>query len=222
MFTGIDDMLHYYFILKSITPLWLRSGGRLIAAYPPQGAGKLQSLASGLPRDYNDIPHDFTLPMRYSMKKVIVMTGILATLVLALCLPGIAGAQDKSTTDALRKFQGSWVMTSAEMDGRKIGDEQVKKSRITFTGNKVELLTPHQHKEIIVAKVTKVDDIKKEMQWVRSSGPHSGITMTAKFEFQGPDSYIIIFNPKGDALPAAFTTTPGSGHIKHSWKRDKK
>ena len=28
-------------ILKSISPLWLRSGGRLIAAIPPAGTGKL-------------------------------------------------------------------------------------------------------------------------------------------------------------------------------------
>ena len=60
-------------------------------------------------------------------------------------------AQGQSDAEALQKFQGAWVLVSAEMDGKQVKDEHVKLSKITFVGNKVELVAPHQHKDTIYA-----------------------------------------------------------------------
>ncbi len=132
----------------------------------------------------------------------------------------------KSAIDSaeLQKFQGTWEMVTAEMDGKKVGDAHVKQSRITFVGNKVEVTTPHQHKEKIVATMTKLDPSKKpgETQWVRSTGPNKGKTMTAIYEFEGPDQYKISFDSKVKETPKNFGTKAGSGHIWHTWKRVKK
>lgn len=134
-----------------------------------------------------------------------------------------AQAQGQSAETELQRFQGTWALISAEMDGKKVDDADVNKSKITFVGNKVELITPHQHKDTIVASITKLDLMKnpKEMHWVRTAGPNAGTTMTAIYEFEGPDQYKICFDPAGLAVPKKFGTKAGSGHIWHTWKRVK-
>lgn len=134
-----------------------------------------------------------------------------------------AQTQGLSVDAELQKFQGSWVMISAEMDGKKVHDAHVKQSRITFVGDKVEIITPHQHKDKIVASVAKLDLTKnpKEMHWVRTVGPNAGATTIAIYEFEGPDQYKICFDPAGLAVPKKFGTKAGSGHIWHTWKRVK-
>jgi len=133
-------------------------------------------------------------------------------------------AQQQSVDAELQKFQGTWMMISAEMDGKKVHDTHVKKSRITFVDDKVEIITPHQHKEKIVATVAKLDVTKnpKEMHWIRATGPNAGKTVIAIYEFESPDQYKICFDPAGLAVPKKFGTKAGHGHVWHTWKRTKK
>ena len=81
----------------------------------------------------------------------------------------------------LKKFQGTWVMLSGEHDGKAIHEKYLKKNKITFIGDKVEIFSPHQHQEVMVAKITKIDTSKKpyEVQWIRETGPKAGTTMNA-------------------------------------------
>jgi uncharacterized protein (TIGR03067 family) len=133
----------------------------------------------------------------------------------------VAQTQEKSIDTELQKFQGTWVMILAEMDGKKVPEEHVKQNKITFVGNKVELFSPHQHKEVIVASITKLDVSKnpKEMHWVRVNGPHAGKTVISIYEFEGPDQYKVSFDPAALTVPKKFGTETGSGHIWHNWKR---
>ncbi|MBI4773305.1 MAG: TIGR03067 domain-containing protein [Deltaproteobacteria bacterium] len=154
-----------------------------------------------------------------------IFFAILTVLSLVWSAWTIAGAQaQQQSVDAeLQKFQGTWMMISAEMDGKKVNDAHVKQSRITFVGDKVELIAPHQHKDTIVASVVKLDCTKnpKEMHWVRTAGPNAGKTMIAIYEFEGPDQYKICFDPASLVVPKEFGTKAGSGHIWHTWKRAK-
>ena len=149
---------------------------------------------------------------------------LFCVLLIAGSLAGVALAEDKIDGAELKKFQGTWVMTSAEMDGKKVHDAHVKVSKITFVGTAVEVLSPHQGKEKIVAKVTKLDPSTKPAQihWIRSAGPKAGATMMAIYEFTGPDQYKVCFDPAGQGAPDKFATKAGSGHIWHNWKRVKK
>ena len=154
--------------------------------------------------------------------KIFVMVTVMS-LVWSVGAIAAALAQGQSADAELQKFQGTWVMVSAEMDGKNVSDADVKQSKITFVGNQVEVIAPHQHKDKIVASVTKLDLTKnpKEMHWVRSAGPNAGTTMIAIYEFEGPDQYKICFDPAGLAAPKKFGTKAGSGHIWHTWKRVK-
>jgi len=136
----------------------------------------------------------------------------------------VAGqAPGQSAEAELQKFQGTWVLIAAEKDGRKVDSAQVKQSGMTVVGNKIELLTPHQHQDKIIATVKELDLTKnpKEIHWVRTTGPNAGTAMKAIYEFEGLDRYKICFDPAGAVVPRKFETRPGSGHICHTWKRVK-
>jgi len=153
--------------------------------------------------------------------KVFLAIVTVMTLVWSVWTIAAAHAQQQNVDAELQKFQGTWVMISAEMDGKKVHDTHVKQSRITYVGDKVEVITPHQHRDTIIASVVKLDLTKnpKEMHWVRTAGPNTGKTMIAIYEFEGPDQYKICFDPAGLAVPKEFGTKEGSTHIWHTWKR---
>jgi len=157
------------------------------------------------------------------MRSKIFVVATVMTLLWSVSMFTVAQAQEKTTNPELQKFQGTWVMISAEMDGKKVSEEHVKQNKITFVGDKVELFSPHQHKEVIVASITKIDATKnpKEIHWVRANGPNAGKTMTSIYEFEGPDQYKASFDPATLAVPKKFGTETGSGHVLHNWKRVK-
>lgn len=124
--------------------------------------------------------------------------------------------------DELDKFRGNWVMTAGHVDGKAVADDNVKKNRITWDGDKIVIVSPHQNPEPIKAKITKITPKGKggQMEWKRENGPGSDVTMLAIYEWDGPDAYKIAFDPKGKARPT--TTEPKEGQIVHVWKREKK
>jgi uncharacterized protein (TIGR03067 family) len=144
-----------------------------------------------------------------------------ATLLLPVAAAVLLVAAD-AKDDELKKFQGTWVLASGERDGEKLPDEHVKKSKITWEGKRVSLLTPHQSREMIRAEVA-LDPGKspKRMEWVRDAGPGKGMTMHAIYEFLDADRYRVCFAPPGKDRPKEFATRPGSGHTLHVWKRAK-
>ena len=157
------------------------------------------------------------------MRSTILVMVTVMSLVWSVGTIGAAPAPGQSAEAELQKFQGTWVMIAAEMDGKKVPDAQVKQSKITFVGDKIEVIAPHQHKDTIVASVTKLDLTKnpKEMHWVRSTGPNVGTAMMGIYEFEGLDRYKICFDPASRVVPQKFVTSPGSGLICHTWRRVK-
>jgi len=150
----------------------------------------------------------------------------LAAVLLLISFAGLATAADTLGDDAkaeLKKFQGTWVLISGEVDGKKVADEHAKQSKITWDGHKISLVTPHQSEETILAMVTKMDLTKnpKEIHWVPSNGPSAGTTMIAIYEFDDGDQYKISFDPSGKGSPKEFSTKEGTGHVRHIWKRVK-
>lgn len=143
---------------------------------------------------------------------------------LLLIAAGLVAAADKDNDAAkdLQKLQGSWVLASGEKDGKKLADEDVKRSKITWRGKEALVATPHQSKERIRATVT-LDPGKtpRQMDWVRVEGPYAGKSMHAIYEFVSEDEYRICFAPAGKDRPTEFRTRPGTGHMLHVWKRVK-
>lgn len=149
--------------------------------------------------------------------QVAVLLASFATLLVA------ADAKDDEVKKELQKFQGDWVLASGEKEGEKLADEHVKESKLTWKGKAVTLFTPHQSKEKIQAEATLTPGKSpRQMDWVRSTEPGKGKTMSAIYEFIAEDQYRICFAPPGKERPTEFKTKPGSGQLLHVWKRVKK
>lgn len=157
--------------------------------------------------------------MRYKISIIAV-----AALLLWSFGPSFAAEiQGPDAQKELQKFQGVWVMVSGEMDGKKVADEHVKKSKIKYDGTKVELVLPNQTSETILSDITKIDTTKnpKEVHKFRKSGPNASKTVIAIYEFEGDDQYKIAFDPAGKTQLKEFITKEGTGHVWNTWKRVK-
>lgn len=151
---------------------------------------------------------------------------LIAVGLLLLCPIGAALGADIGGEDAkkeLEKFQGTWVMVSGEMDGKKAADEHVKQSKISYEGNKIEIVVPNQTGETIIADIVKIDPTKtpKEMHFVRKNGPNAGKTLIGIYEFDGDGQYRFAFDPSGNVTLKEFVTKEGTGHVRNMWKRVK-
>ncbi len=153
-------------------------------------------------------------------------TKLLAVGLVVLCSvvsPLISGAIGETADKELNKFQGTWVMVSGDWDGKKIADADVSKSKITYEGNKGQLIAPHQSKETIFFDIIKLDPSKspKEFQFIRRTGPSAGKTIKAIYEFDGNDQFKFAFDPTAATTPKDFTAKAGTGQIRQTWKRVK-
>jgi len=153
-------------------------------------------------------------------------TTLMTVAVSLLWSVGSSFAADVGGADAqkeLQKFQGTWVMVSGEKDGKKAADEHVSRSKLTYQGDKLQIMVPNQHGEMLLADIVKIDPTKspKEMHFVRKNGPNAGKTLVGIYEFEGDDQYKFAFDPSGAMTLKEFTTKTGTGHIRNTWKRVK-
>jgi len=152
---------------------------------------------------------------------------LLAATLWLLCHVGLSLAGDVAGGEAaakeLEKFQGDWVMVSGEMDGKKVSDEHMTQSKVSYEGNKIEIVVPNQTSETIIADIVKIDPTKspRTMHFVRRNGPNAGKTLTAIYEFQRDGQYRFAFDPTGKMTLEEFVTKEGTGHVRNTWKRVK-
>ena len=76
----------------------------------------------------------------------------------------------------LQKLQGTWVMVSGELGGKKAVDDHVNRGKIVYEGDKIQITVPNQTTETIIAEIVKIDPTKnpKEMHFIRRERPQRG------------------------------------------------
>jgi uncharacterized protein (TIGR03067 family) len=133
-----------------------------------------------------------------------------------------AGLEEDAEKE-LRKFQGVWEMVSGEVSGKKVADEDAKRSKIEFEGKNGKVVTPHQSADTIVFEIVKLDPTQtpKRFHFIRKTGPSAGKEIIGIYEFESDDKYKFAFDPTGVMVPKDFATKEGTGHIRHSWKKVK-
>ena len=131
--------------------------------------------------------------------------------------------EERKLKKKLQKLQGTWVMVSGELGGKKAADEHVRQSKIVYEGNKLQIMVPNQTGETIIAEVVKIDPTKnpKEMHFIRKNGPNAGKILIGIYEFEGDDQYKFAFDPTGAMTLKDFSTKEGTGHVRNTWKRVK-
>jgi uncharacterized protein (TIGR03067 family) len=151
---------------------------------------------------------------------------LIATALMLLGSIGSPFAAEVGGEDAkkeLKKLQGTWVMVSGELGGKKAADEHVNRGKIVYEGDKIQITVPNQTAETIVAEIVKIDPTKtpKEMHFIRKNGPNAGKTLIGIYEFEGDDQYKFALDPTGAMTLKEFVTEEGRGHVRNTWKRVK-
>lgn len=141
---------------------------------------------------------------------------------LAVGLLVAAHSKDDGAKKDLEKLQGTWILVSAERDGKKLAEEEVKKTKIAFKDD--TFVFPDASGIGTSQKgIIKVDP-SKTPKWMDSKAANDtakGELSLGIYEIAG-DDYKVCFAPPGKERPKEFSSKPGSGHIFQVWKREKK
>jgi uncharacterized protein (TIGR03067 family) len=128
------------------------------------------------------------------------------------------GPQDDAAKKELKTFQGTWVLVSAERDGKKASDE--KAIRLVIMDTKYSLTQESSavigHRGAFLldpAKKPKATDVTV------TEGPEKGKTFLGIYELSN-DDYKVCFAPAGKERPTEFSSK--SGNLLQVWKREKK
>jgi uncharacterized protein (TIGR03067 family) len=149
---------------------------------------------------------------------------VVTVLFLTACVSPVehpASAKRAAVDQELDRLAGTWVLVGGYLDGKPVADDQVKRSRITWNGNKISTQSPHIQGEVIVA-TSAVDPTTdpRRMDIVYEGGrPTQGAL--AIYEWLGPDRYRIAIDRRGGTRPAEFVSEPGTGQTLHVWQREK-
>lgn len=131
-----------------------------------------------------------------------------------------ADVTDDAAKKDLAKFQGNWILISAERDGKKTPQEEAKKLTLAIQGEQFVL---RKDSVVISEGRLTLDPTKtpKEIDESITTGPNKGKTFLAIYEIDD-EHHKICFAAAGKARPTAFSSPLGSGNLLQVWKREKK
>jgi uncharacterized protein (TIGR03067 family) len=121
--------------------------------------------------------------------------------------------------DELAKFDGTWVGVSATQDGKEVPKAEAESMRLTVSGEKYTFKVGDTEAE----GTHKLDPTRspKQIEAVRTKGPHAGEKMLGIYELTG-DTYRVCFAAPGKTeRPTEFKSAAGSGHRLIVMKRQK-
>jgi uncharacterized protein (TIGR03067 family) len=142
--------------------------------------------------------------------------------VAALVFGLVATAQDKDPKDAkaeLERFTGTWRGVSVVRDGKQVPKEEAEAIRLVVMGEKYSLKEGADE----IEGTHKLDPTKKpkEIDAVRTKGPHKGETLRGLYELS-EDTFIVCFAAPGKDRPKDLKPEGGPGLRVLAFKREKK
>lgn len=145
--------------------------------------------------------------------------GLVTALALTFLLAANPPAnQDKAVKEELDKLQGTWRITSLEMDGKPIPQEFLKEAKIIVKGDKFE-----SRVGVPYTGTVKIDPTQKPktIDLVFESGPEKGNTSLGIYELDG-DTWKICLGVNTMERPTEFAAKPGTGFALEKLTREKK
>jgi uncharacterized protein (TIGR03067 family) len=119
----------------------------------------------------------------------------------------------------LKKFDGTWTLSSGEAEGKALTEMQLKGGTLVIKDGHFTITMPAKEK---LTGTQKVDPSKtpKTIEITDDSGANKGKTSLGIYEFKG-EEFHCVFAPPGKDRPAKFSTAPDSGQWLHVWKKTK-
>jgi uncharacterized protein (TIGR03067 family) len=121
----------------------------------------------------------------------------------------------------LQEFKGTWRMSSKEVDGKKLREEEIKDLVLTHDGS--GNCSVRRLEKLIAEATIKLDPTKtpKTIEIAFTEGERKGQTVVGIYELEGDAFRVCIARP-GDERPAEFSTSAGSGRTLVLFNRKRK
>lgn len=111
--------------------------------------------------------------------------------------------------EQLRALEGTWAFDRLEIDGSPIPPEHLGHSRILIDGDRFRTESPEATYEGVFNIDVEATPHHIDIDFI--AGPEAGRTNRGIFRLDG-DQFELCLDMQGRNRPAAFKTTPGSGH----------
>lgn len=117
-------------------------------------------------------------------------------------------------------LNGTWVLTSAVVDGVKTSATLIKKEnhRRTFTDNKLEI--QRDDLSVPITATFELDIAKGTIDITPNEGPDKGKVVPGIFDIKGDTLRMCVVDP-GNPRPKEFSSKVGTGRILTEFKRKK-
>jgi uncharacterized protein (TIGR03067 family) len=150
------------------------------------------------------------------------------SLTVAILLAGISqptaahDTKEEAVMKDMKMLTGTWTVVSAERDGKKLTDEQIKGISLTIEGT--GKTSVRRGDQLLFEGTLAIDPTKKPKTMdstQTSDGENKGKTTLSIYEVEGDTLKLCSAEP-GKDRPTEFAAKSGSGHFLREFKRDKK
>jgi len=113
--------------------------------------------------------------------------------------------------------EGTWILVTSELGGKKLPDEGLKDSRLILTGGRYSFQNDYGTYKVALPEQA---GSPTPMDIVGTDGPNKGKTILAIYELSG-DTLRICYDLGGKQRPSEFTTHAGTSQFLVLYKRAK-
>jgi uncharacterized protein (TIGR03067 family) len=147
---------------------------------------------------------------------VILKIALLLSMTSTMCLIPVIG-DDEEKKD-LKKLEGTWLPTSAELAGEKFPDKLLKTIKLVLKDDKYTTNVG----EVTDKGTVKLDESKdpKTMDITGTDGPNKGKTFLCIYELD-KDTLKVCYDLSGKKRPTEFKTKPDSSLYLATYEREK-
>jgi uncharacterized protein (TIGR03067 family) len=155
------------------------------------------------------------------MKRPYLITFALGSLLLGV---GFLTAADDAKQDAIKKdrkkYEGTWRVTSLEINGNKSSEEDAKKITVVNKTDGTWILQVDGGK--ITEGTSEIDPTKnpKTIDFMETEGDNKGKIVLGIYEL-GDDTRKLCYAEPGKGRPSDFSASAGTGHTLVIFKREK-
>jgi uncharacterized protein (TIGR03067 family) len=154
------------------------------------------------------------------MRNARTLTLVLASLLIGISIPAAADDRLEAIKKDRKKYEGTWRVTSLEINGNKSSEEDAKRITVINKADGTWILQANGEK--ITEGTSEIEPTKnpKTIDFMESEGKNKGKPLLGIYEL-GDDTRKLCYAELGKERPTDFSAPAGSGRVLVEFKREK-